>query len=54
MEKQNNNENKSSRIAGAGETSNTRATWFKVHVFNPIWIIIFTDFSILKAGLHVR
>ena len=43
--KQNNNENKFSRIVGAEETSNTGVCGFKVHVFKPIWFIIFTDFS---------
>ena len=27
---------------------------FKVHVFNPILLVIFTDFSSFKGGLHVR
>ena len=27
---------------------------FKVHVFNPIWFIIFTDFSSPKVALHVQ
>ena len=27
---------------------------FKVDVFNPILLVIFTDFSSFKGGLHVR
>ena len=30
------------RIAGAEEASNTGVRGFKVHLFNPIWLTIFT------------